>query len=72
VLVANKIDRAVPEEVERLVEELGAVQCCARDPSSAAQVAREIARRLPAAPPWARDAGEAPSSPEPPVDSSEE
>ncbi|MBI5501044.1 MAG: GTPase HflX [Deltaproteobacteria bacterium] len=47
-LVANKTDRAVPEDVERLAGELGAFPCCARDPAAVSRVAREIARRLPA------------------------
>ncbi|MBI5488572.1 MAG: GTPase HflX [Deltaproteobacteria bacterium] len=52
-LVANKTDRASPEDVERLSGELGAFPCCARDPEAVSRVAREIARLLPALPPHA-------------------
>ena len=47
ILVLNKVDRVSGEEAERLAELLGATPCTARDPASAAGIAREIARRLP-------------------------
>lgn len=50
ILVLNKIDRVPAAEAERLAEQLAALPCTARDPASAAAVAREIARRLPERP----------------------
>ncbi|MBN1772555.1 MAG: GTPase HflX [Deltaproteobacteria bacterium] len=47
ILVVNKVDRLTAEETERLAEALGALPCSARDPASAAEIAREIVRRLP-------------------------
>ena len=57
-LVANKTDRAAPEDVERLAGELGAFPCCARDPAAVARLAREIAARLPALPPQAAESSD--------------
>lgn len=52
-LVVNKVDRAAPEAVGRLCDELDAIPCSAVDPAAARRVVVEIERRLATLPPTA-------------------